>query len=82
MLSDARGLAALVLAVGTACAIIAIAIGAAVHTGPISTEESTLLATVLGAAVGALAAQGVPRRHDDDEDDEPNRRPPPPIGPA
>jgi hypothetical protein len=55
MLSDARGLAALVLAGGVAIAIIAIAVGAAVHSGPISAEESTLIATVLGAAVGALA---------------------------
>lgn len=40
---------------GVALAIVTIAVGAAVHHGPISDQESTLLATVLGAAVGAIA---------------------------
>lgn len=53
--TDPRGLAALVLAVGSALALIAIAVGASVHRGPISSEESSLISTVLGASVGALA---------------------------
>jgi hypothetical protein len=52
---DKRGLAAIILAVGVTIALVTIAIGAAIHTGPISAEESTLIATVMGAAVGALA---------------------------
>jgi hypothetical protein len=52
---DARGMTALVLAVGIALAICAVAVGAAVHEGTVSAEESTLISTVLGAAVGALA---------------------------
>lgn len=50
-----RGLAALVLATGVALAVVVIAVGAAWHTGPISQSESTVLSTVLGAAVGAVA---------------------------
>jgi hypothetical protein len=53
--NDKRGLAAIILAIGVTTAIIVIAIGSAVHSGPISAEESTLIATVMGAAVGALA---------------------------
>jgi hypothetical protein len=58
---DLHGLAALILAAGVAVAIVALAIGAAateagVGTGSLSSESSTLLSTVLGAAVGAVAA--------------------------
>jgi hypothetical protein len=48
-------LVALVLATGVAVAIIALAIGPVWNNGPVSTEEATLLSTVLGAAVGAIA---------------------------
>lgn len=80
---DAKGLAALVLAAGVAIAIIAIAVGAAVHSGPISAEESTLIATVLGAAVGALATFMGLRGGNGDGHQEEHREqlPPPPYGP-
>lgn len=58
-LSAARSLAALVLAVGVTISIVALAIGAAWTEGShnaISSQASTLLSTVLGAAVGAVAA--------------------------
>ena len=74
---DPRGLTALVLAAGIAIAIIAVAVGAAVHEGSVSAEESTLIATVLGAAVGALATYLGTR----DRDEEPPRDPPPPPPP-
>ena len=54
-LSHVRDLVALVLAGGAAVALVVIAVGAAVHHGPISQEESALLSTALGAAVGAIA---------------------------
>ena len=50
-----RGAAALVLAASTAVCVIVLSIGAAVQAGPISQEDATLLSTVLGAAVGAVA---------------------------
>ena len=82
MPTDPRGVAALVLAAGVAIAIIAIAVGAAVHSGPISAEESTLIATVLGAAVGALATfLGVRNgEHHHAELEEHDQLPPPPYG--
>lgn len=46
----------MILAVGVTSALVIIALGAAWHTGPISQEESSVLSTVLGAAVGAVAA--------------------------
>jgi len=79
MPSDPRGIAALVLALGVAIAIVAIAVGAAVHSGPISAEESTLIATVLGAAVGALATFLGLRHEDTGEAEPPNHLPPPPY---
>jgi hypothetical protein len=51
----ARDLVALVLAAGAAVALIVTAVGAAIHRGPISQEESSLLSTALGAAIGAAA---------------------------
>jgi hypothetical protein len=54
-LSNLRDLVALVLAGGAAVALVVIAVGASVHRGPISQEESSLLSTALGAAVGAIA---------------------------
>ena len=50
-----RDLAAIILALGVTATLIIIAVGSVIHTGPISTEESTLLSTALGAAVGAVA---------------------------
>jgi len=47
---------AVILAVGVSAAMIITALGAAWHLGPISQAESTLLSTVLGASVGAVAA--------------------------
>jgi hypothetical protein len=83
MLSDLKALTALVLAGGVALAVVVLAVGAAVTHGPISTEESTLLSTVLGAAVGALATfLGLARAngHEPDEEEHPALppRPPPP----
>ena len=49
------GLAAVILAAGVAICVIALALGTATQTGPISQEDATLLSTVLGAAVGAVA---------------------------
>lgn len=48
-------LVALVLSTGVAIAFVALSVGATFNNGPVSTEESTLLSTVLGAAVGAIA---------------------------
>lgn len=82
---DVRGLAVLILAFGTSLAIVVTAVGAAVHRGPISTEESTLLATVLGAAVGALATflglhESSSRRLEEDDRASPPPPPPSPYG--
>jgi hypothetical protein len=64
-------LVAAILAAGIALAIVAICIGVATHEGPISAEESTLIATVLGAAVGAIATYlGTGRGGGDLDDDE------------
>jgi hypothetical protein len=52
---DTRDMAALILAAGVAIAVIALAVGAAVHSTSISISEATLLGTVLGTAVGGLA---------------------------
>jgi hypothetical protein len=50
-----RGIAALILAVGLAATVIILAIETIIHTGPVSTQEASLLSTVLGATVGAVA---------------------------
>jgi hypothetical protein len=64
-----RDAVALVLALGVAVAIIVIALGAALHEGPISQEESTLLSTALGAGVGAIATYlGISRTKGDGDD--------------
>lgn len=49
------GVAAVILAAGVAVCVIALAVGTATQSGPISQEDATLLSTVLGAAVGAVA---------------------------
>ena len=53
--SDWRGIAALVLAFGVAASALALAVGDAAHVGPTPPETATILSTVLGASVGALA---------------------------
>jgi hypothetical protein len=50
-----RDVVAYVLAVGLVVALSVTAVGAVIHRGPISAEESALLSTSLGATVGALA---------------------------
>ena len=58
-MSPPRSLTAFVLVIGTAVAIVALAIGAAwteaSNNGHVSDQAATLLSTVLGAAVGAIA---------------------------
>jgi hypothetical protein len=56
MKMDVRDLAVLTLAAGVAIAVIALAVGAAVHSNSISISEAALLGTVLGTAVGGLVA--------------------------
>jgi membrane protein DedA with SNARE-associated domain len=50
-----RGIAALMLAVGLSATVILLAVETILHTGPISTQEASLLSTTLGAIIGALA---------------------------
>lgn len=71
-----RELVAAILAAGISLAIVVICVGVATHSGPISAEESTLIATVLGAAVGALATYLGTSRNGGDEP-EPQRAPEP-----
>lgn len=54
-MTDLRGLVAIVLAAGVAICVVSLSLGIAVTTGPISQEDSALLSTVLGAAIGAVA---------------------------
>jgi len=49
------GLAGVILTTGVALAVVIIATGATVHHGPLAMEEATVLSTVLGAMVGAIA---------------------------
>lgn len=51
---DVHGLVALILAVGATIAVSALAIGAVLSDAPLSAETSALLATALGALVGAV----------------------------
>lgn len=60
-------LVAVVLSAGLAIAICTLAVGAVVHAGPISQEESNLLSTVLGAIVGAVATYLGTRRPDQED---------------
>lgn len=62
---DWRSIAALILALGAAVAIVLLAWSEADHqtAGHISEAESTLLATVLGAMVGAVATYLGTREH-------------------
>lgn len=52
---DHRAVVAVILAFGVSASIVIIAAGATFHRGSISSEESNLLSTVLGAAIGAVA---------------------------
>ena len=52
---DWAGLAAFVLAAGVVIAIIVAIAGAAISHREFSADETTLLSTVLGAAIGAVA---------------------------
>ena len=51
----ARGWVALLLAFGIAASAIIICIETILHVGPATAEEATVLSTVLGASVGAVA---------------------------
>jgi hypothetical protein len=51
---DVHGMVALILAVGATIAVSALAIGAALSDDPLSADTSALLATALGALVGAV----------------------------
>lgn len=72
---DFAGLAALVLAAGVMLAVVVATAGAAISHREFSGDETTLLSTVLGAAIGAVATYlGThhPRRDypgEDDDDD-------------
>lgn len=50
-----RGIAAIILAAGLAAAVVILAVETMLHPGAIGTEEASLLSTVLGAVVGAIA---------------------------
>jgi hypothetical protein len=50
-----HALVAIILAVGASTAIVLLAVMEVVRDGNVTAEEATLLATVLGAAVGAVA---------------------------
>jgi hypothetical protein len=52
---DSAGLVALVLAVGVMIAFLVIATGAVVTDSPLTQEEQTLIATITGAALGAVS---------------------------
>jgi hypothetical protein len=58
MRRDWRPVVAIILTVGVMAVVVILAIGEVFHTGPhehLSDTESTLLSTVLGAGVGAIA---------------------------
>jgi hypothetical protein len=74
-----RDVVALVLAGGAVLALIVTAVGASIHRGPISAEESSLLSTALGAAVGAVATYlGQGARDKTVEGEQPRESPDPP----
>ena len=68
--SDWRGVAALLLALGVAGSALALAIGDAVHTSPTPAEDATILSTILGASVGAIAGYIGARTHGTDKEGE------------
>ena len=50
-----RAVAAVILALGIAASAVILCIETIIHAGPVSSEEATVLSTVLGASVGAVA---------------------------
>jgi hypothetical protein len=71
---DPRGIAAIILAVGLAIAVVVLALGTEFTSRSLSVEEASLLSTVLGAAVGALATYlggSVLNRSKGDDQEEP-----------
>ena len=56
MKGDLHGLVAVVLAVGVVAVIVILALATVLHNGPITEEEATVLATIVGAVIGAVAA--------------------------
>jgi hypothetical protein len=52
---DYIGLSALILSIGLVATIIILAVETSLHPGSISDTEATVLSTVLGAIVGAIA---------------------------
>jgi hypothetical protein len=64
---DYAGLAAVVLALGVVLAVVVATAGAAISHREFSPDETTLLSTVLGAAIGAVATYlGTHGRRPDD----------------
>lgn len=63
---DWHGVVALILATGIAISVVLLAVSELDHgtAGHISGEESTLLSTVLGAGIGAIATYVGLRSHD------------------
>jgi hypothetical protein len=55
MKRDLAGLVAVILALAVSVSIIIISIGAEITNQPLSSEEQTLISTVVGAALGAVA---------------------------
>src|SRR5215831_8176694 len=53
---DIHGVVALVLATGVAVTVVILSLETVLHTGPISQAEATVLATIVGAIIGAVAA--------------------------
>lgn len=47
--------AAIILALGVACSIIILSINELTHPGHLTTDETTVIATILGAGIGAIA---------------------------
>jgi hypothetical protein len=74
-----RAITAMILALGIALSALILCIETILHSGPVSSEEATVLSTVLGASVGAVATYlgggrlggGRQSRSDDDGSNEP-----------
>lgn len=73
---DWAGAVALTLAIGIALALLAGVLTAELTPGPVTQNDVSLLSTLAGAAIGAVATylgvkhSGSDRRDDDDEDKE------------
>jgi hypothetical protein len=53
--TDLRGICAIILAAGVMISLVAAAVAASIRGHEFSPDETTLLSTVLGAAIGAVA---------------------------